>query len=403
MSVAPTGGLAELLREAGAEDPSLCYQCKRCSSSCPTAAAMDMPPSKMMRLAQLGLADRLIDDASIWRCLGCDACTQACPYDVSVRKLVEILRQKVVQEYWLAGKRELFAANEVLSRGMGALELMSGRIKEHRNVSGEDNANRLAWTDNLPERPEGIDRRRGSETLYFVGCVSAMYPMSYAIPQNFAGVLQKSRIAFTTLGGLEWCCGFPLLMAGQLEQAREFMAHNVAEVEALEARRVVMTCPSCHYMWKNVYPKYLGRSLDFEVMTASELLHASAKQGRLQFSDSGRSGVVTYHDPCDLGRKGGRFEEPRDTIRQVPGFTFVEMANNRTHALCCGGGGDLETFESALTAEVASRRIAQAAATGADHLVSACPQCVRTLTKAAKAAKQRIRVMDIVQFVNAAI
>jgi heterodisulfide reductase subunit D len=78
------------------------------------------------------------------------------------------------------------------------------------------------------------------------------------------------------------------------------------------------------------------------------------------------------------------------------------MENNREHALCCGGGGDLETFEPALVAAVSHRRVDQAVAAGVDHLVSACPQCVRTLAKAVKARQLRIRVMDLVQLVDAA-
>jgi len=80
----------------------------------------------------------------------------------------------------------------------------------------------------------------------------------------------------------------------------------------------------------------------------------------------------------------------------------VEMENSREHALCCGGGGDLETFSPELTAEVAAKRVAQAAAVQASYLLSACPQCVRTLTKAARAQQLRIRVLDLVQFVDAA-
>jgi heterodisulfide reductase subunit D len=89
-------------------------------------------------------------------------------------------------------------------------------------------------------------------------------------------------------------------------------------------------------------------------------------------------------------------------LAEVPGFRVVEMENSREHSLCCGGGGDLETFEPALVASVAARRVDQAAAAGADHLVSACPQCVRTLAKAVKARQLRIRVMDLVQLVDAA-
>jgi len=402
VGLTPDGALAARLRAVRGEDAYLCYQCQRCSSGCPTAGAMAIPPARMMRMAQVGLADRLASDASIWRCLGCDSCTQHCPHGVSVRQLVEQLRQETMQERWLAGRREAYAADPTLEKGLGALGALGGRVTAHHNVSGEDNASRLAWTANLAEKPAGIDRAVGSDTVYFVGCVSAMFPMSYGIPQAFAGLLAKAGASWTTLGGEEWCCGFPLMMAGQLAQARALMEHNVAEVRRLGARRVVMTCPSCHYTWKHVYPAGLGRELGFEVVTGVEVVRELLRAGRLAFGEPRRPGVVTFHDPCDLGRKGGPYDEPREVLAALPGFRAVEMENNREHALCCGGGGDLETFEPALVASVASRRVDQAVAAGADHLVSACPQCVRTLAKAVKARQLRIRVMDLVQLVDAA-
>ncbi len=128
---------------------------------------------------------------------------------------MELLRQKAMQEH-LAGRQEGFQADPQLAKGLQALGLLGGRVRQFHNVSGEDNASRLAWTSNLARQPAGLDRQPGAETVYFVGCVSAMFPMSYAIPQSFVSLLAKAALSFTTLGGAEWCCGFPLMMAGQL-------------------------------------------------------------------------------------------------------------------------------------------------------------------------------------------
>ena len=403
MTIVPTDALAKRLRLACGENPALCYQCQRCSSGCPTAPAMTIAPAQMMRMAQLGLEQRLVGDASIWLCLGCDSCTQHCPHGVSVRRLVETLRQVTMQEHYLAGAEETFRADDSLAKGIRALGILGSRVQAYRNVSGEDNASRLAWTSNLPQQAEGLDRLSGVDTVYFVGCVSAMFPMSYGIPQSFVGILRRAGLDFTTLGGEEWCCGYPLLMAGQLRQAREMMAHNLAAVRAIGASRLVMTCPSCYHMWRHLYAQELGEPLGVQVVTASELLLDLLAEGRLPLGEARRPGIVTYHDPCDLGRKGGHYEEPREVLRRVPGYTLVEMQSSREHALCCGGGGDLETFAPDLTARVAAQRIAQAAEVRASVLVSACPQCVRTLTKAARAQELRIRVMDLVQFVEASL
>ncbi|NLF01837.1 MAG: (Fe-S)-binding protein [Anaerolineales bacterium] len=403
MTITLTTDLAKFIREACGENVYACYQCERCSSGCPTAAAMRYRPAQMMRLAQFGLEDSLATDASIWRCLGCDSCTEHCPHDLSVRRLVEAMRHKVMQERYLAQGVDSLGEEDRLKVGVRALSMLSERIGKFHNVSGEDNEARLAWTDNLEQKPEGLVADGQAELAYFVGCVSAMFPMSYGIPQGFANVLQRAEVSFTTLGGQEWCCGYPLLMAGQLKQAEVLIRHNVDQMRALGVPRVVATCPSCYHMWCHVYPEVLDEPLGFEVVHAVEVLADLAVSGRLPFAEPKRTGIVTYHDPCDLGRKAGVYDAPREVLRRIPGYTFVEMQQSREHALCCGGGGNLETFDPDLVEQTAAKRVAQAAEVGATVLVSACPQCVRTLAKAVRVQKLRIRVMDLTQFVESAL
>jgi len=403
MAITVSTDLSKFIREECGENVYECYQCERCSSGCPTVSAMRYRPAQMMRLAQFGLEQALAQDPSIWRCVGCDSCTEHCPWNLSVRRLVEIMRQKVMQEWYLNGGIDTLGENPDLIKGVRALNMLGGRIGANYNVSGEDNAARLAWTDNLTKKPEGLVRDVDADLAYFVGCVSAMFPMSYGIPQGLTTVLDRAEVRFTTLGDDEWCCGYPLLMAGQLKQAEELIRHNVDAMRALGVPRVMVTCPSCYHMWHHVYPELLDEPLGFEVVHAAQVLSDLVADDRLPLVEPRRAGVVTYHDPCDLGRKGGVFEEPREVIQSVPGFEFVEMQQSREHALCCGGGGNLETFDPDLVEEVSMQRIAQAVEVGAQYLVSACPQCVRTLSKAARASRARIRVMDLTQFVEMAL
>ena len=402
MAITLSTEMAKRIRQECGENVYLCYQCERCSSGCPTVPAMRYRPAQMMRLTQFGLEDQLATDASIWRCLGCDTCTAHCPHNLSVRRLVEVMRQHVMQERYLVSGLDKLGEDEPLRKGMRAMGMLGERIGTHHNVSGEDNAARLAWTDNLAHKPEGLVRDPQASLVYFVGCVSAMFPMSYGIPQGFANVLGRAGVRFTTLGEQEQCCGFPLLMAGQLKQAKALIQHNVEQVRALGIPRMVTTCPSCYHMWHHTVPEVLGEPLGFEVVHASEVLRDLVVEGQLPFAEPQRTGVVTYHDPCDLGRKSSVFDPPREVLRRIPGYTFVEMQQSREHALCCGGGGNLETFDPDLVQEVAARRVAQAAEVNATVLVSACPQCVRTLSKAARNQKLRMRVMDLTQFVEMA-
>ena len=98
----------------------------------------------MMRAAQFGLEGLLAPDISIWRCLGCDTRAMHCPHGVSVRKLVEVMRAKVVQERYRVEDEASLSGNEELIKGMKALGMLGARVESFHNVSGEDNANRLA-------------------------------------------------------------------------------------------------------------------------------------------------------------------------------------------------------------------------------------------------------------------
>jgi Fe-S oxidoreductase len=271
------------------------------------------------------------------------------------------------------------------------------RVTGQYNISGEDNANRLVWTENMESIPAGLKRKVDVDTVYFVGCVGSLYPRVYSVPQSFVQILERAGESFTTLAGEEWCCGFPLEIAGMGQATGELARHNVESVRGIGARRLVTTCPSCYHTWAHEYPRLLGEPLGVEVLHATELLADLIAEGRIELR--GFPQAVTYHDPCDLGRTSGIYDEPRRIIEAIPGIDFTEMSENREMALCCGGGGDAEMADAQLTAAVGKRRIEQAQETGAKVVISACQQCNRTLAEAARKNRVRVRAMDITEVV----
>jgi heterodisulfide reductase subunit D len=276
-------------------------------------------------------------------------------------------------------------------------DTLRARVANQHNISGEDNANRLLWTENMARVPAGLAGRKDVETVYFVGCVGSLYPRVYRVPQSFVQILDRAGESFTTMGGDEWCCGFPLKIAGMGQAALDLVEHNVAAVRAIGARRLVTTCPSCYHTWAHEYPRVLKEPLGLEVLHATELLAELLADGKFKLGEFPQS--VTYHDPCDLGRTCGIFDAPRRIIQAIPGIQFTEMADARELSLCCGGGGDAEMADAELTAVVGKRRIEQAQDTGARIVISACQQCNRTLAEAARRNRIRIRAMDITEVV----
>jgi heterodisulfide reductase subunit D len=359
-----------------------CIQCGTCSASCPSAYAMDYSPRMLWRMIQLGLKDEVLNSRTFWLCTQCHACTVRCPRGIVTSEAMRKLRE--------------WAAAEGLEAPQAILR-MRDAVAVQYNILGEDNAGRLIWSENLEEKPEQLAGKEEAEVLLYIGCVSAFFPMAYSIPQSLVQVLDKAGVDYTTLGGQEWCCGYPLYGAGMEEQIPELAQHNIQHVQELGVKTLVSTCPSCYHTWRHLYPQYVEGDYGFEILHASEYLAHLIEEERIKLGEMEM--VVTYHDPCDLGRKSGVFDAPRFIIESIPGVTLVEMANTRENALCCGGGGDVAMAEADVSETIAERRLEQAVATEAKAIISACQQCKRTLQQAARQTKTRIRALDVTELV----
>ena len=370
----------------GGERVVTCYQCGTCSGSCPTATAMDYTPRALLHMIRLGLGERVLHSRAIWLCTSCYLCTERCPREIKITDTVIGLRS-------LAIGRDLDVPEN--------LKVMRDTVTTHYNISGDANDTRLIWSQNLEEGALAFRQKRQAEVLFFIGCVASFYPMVYGIPQAMVQVMQQADVDFATLGGEEWCCGYPLFSAGMEKEVVPLMEHNIARAREMGAKLLVTTCPSCYYTWEHIYPRLSPQPLGFEVLHASQFLARLIEDGKLKLG--GVEQVVTYHDPCDLGRKSGVYDAPRQVIESIPGVEFREMEAARQDAMCCGGGGDVQMVDESVTAAVAARRVRQAQRTGARILLSACQQCKRTLMAAARKEKVRMRVMDIAELVWRAV
>jgi len=380
-----------------------CTRCGECIEWCPTYSEKQeldaiTPLRKIEALQnqirqQYGFRARIfgpkpIDQEALethsmgtYDCTLCGRCGQVCPVHIDTRAL------------WIAMREELVYQDAYPK----AMDSLRDTLEESHNISGDSNADRLIWSENLSEVPAGVKEKSQAEVVYFVGCVSSFYPQSYSIPQGFVEILEKAGVDFRTMGQDEHCCGFPLIIAGLGERAEELVRHNVEAVRKSGAKRLVASCPSCYHTWHRDYPRILGEPLGFEVVHSTELLHELIDEGRIRLGSFNQP--VTYHDPCDLGRTSKIYDAPREIIKAIPGIEFTEMKDNREHSLCCGGGGDVEMSDKELSANVARSRMLQAQETGAKVVLSACQQCTRTLAGAARANKIRIRSMDLVELV----
>ncbi len=366
------------------EKLATCLQCGTCSISCPAAPLMDYGPRQLWEMLRLGLREQVLNSRTFWLCTQCYACQVRCPREIRISETMRHLR-----EWAVAHGYEIPPVLAQLRQAVDATY----------NILNEDNSSRLIWSQNLAEAPARLTTAQPGqvEALIFTGCVSSFYPMAYSIPQSLVQVLEQAGIVYATLGGEEWCCGYPLYLAGMKERVAELAQHNIEQVRGWAPKALVSTCASCYYTWHHLYPAYADKPFDFEVLHASEFLASLIEAGRVKMAEL--PWVVTYHDPCDLGRKSGVYDAPRAIICSIPGMELREMINHHGDAMCCGGGGDVAMTEADVVEHIAERRLAQAVNTGATSIISSCQQCKRTLLQAARKTKTRIRVLDVTELV----
>jgi heterodisulfide reductase subunit C len=75
------------------EDVINCNQCGMCSGSCPLRFAMDLSPTQVIRLVQVGSIERILTSNTHWICSTCFNCYAQCPRKISVTNIMEALRQ----------------------------------------------------------------------------------------------------------------------------------------------------------------------------------------------------------------------------------------------------------------------------------------------------------------------
>jgi len=89
--------LAELIEQSTGQSVAKCYQCAKCSAGCPLAEDMDIPPSRLLHMVQLGLPEfdeKALKSLTIWLCLACETCSARCPKEVEIPKIMDFLRQE---------------------------------------------------------------------------------------------------------------------------------------------------------------------------------------------------------------------------------------------------------------------------------------------------------------------
>jgi Fe-S oxidoreductase len=273
---------------------------------------------------------------------------------------------------------------------------------KYGNPWNQPKKQRTNWLKDLKELNFKIlSNKEKAETIYFVGCMPSYDPRCQDIAKSIVKSLNDVNVNFSILGNEELCCGDSALRVGEKGLFDMLAEKNLENFKRHNAERIVTTSPHCYNTFKN---DYLIENEEIEIQHYTQFLADLIDNGKIKFSNR-LNKVVTYHDPCFLGRYNGVYEEPRKILELIPGLTLIEMDRAKKNSFCCGGGGGRMWMEDTSDTRPSLNRAREAAELKPDIIVTACPFCLTNMEDAVKGInkEKEIQVMDVAELVEKAI
>jgi Fe-S oxidoreductase len=344
-------------------------------------------------------------------CQMCGACQVSCNYAMDL----EVLQP--IQEFRIQSVK----AGQTIS----VLDKTIDNLKKNNAMVAGTPAQRGEWAANLNLKDFTKDK---VDVIFHVGCQTSFNKDMWRLAQGTAKLLTQANVNFGIGGARELCCGGRAYQMGYEDDFIAQAKKNMEQINKSGAKTLVTGCADCYQAFKVLYEKFNLRG-KLEVLHTTEYFARLIKEGKLKLTRNIPL-TVTYHDPCRLGRlsepwihwdgkkvPGDRFvfepprpyrrgnkgiyEEPREVLKSIPGLKLIEMTRIKEYAWCCGAGGGVSESNPDFAKWTAEERIKEAASTGAEALVTACPWCEKMFNEAVKGSN--LKVYDIVDLLTIAV
>lgn len=311
-----------------------CSRCGICIDVCPLNTELnikDIQSIYFIRDARYKhLKNKIIDN-----CLMCNRCVSACPVGIESTKIREIYRKK------------------------GNFE-----DKEYYSFVNEK------VIETTPD------------VIYFAGCMSRLTP----------NTIESMKKIFDTVGESYWfldkekslCCGRPLLQQGYQKQAADLQKKNAELIRQSKAKILITSCAICYQSFTKEY------DLGIEILHHTQYINRLMRQGKLQLEKSDIN--VVYHDPCELGRGCGIYNEPRQILEMAANVLTAE--NERENSLCCGYNLGNTVLELDQQMKIRDNALENLIEGNPDIIITACPMCKRVFSHGTK-----YKIEDIAELV----
>ncbi len=356
-----------------------CMECGVCTGSCPISRVVDnFSPRQMVKRAMTDPENNLINGKEIWSCLSCSRCSARCPVDINFPELNRSLRE------------------EARKKGCMPQESHHGIFQAIADIQTRDiKQNRIAWAEKA-----GQFKDKG-EYFYFVGCLP-FFDITFRYldlnciesAESVLFVLNKMGIE-PVISNDERCCGHDAFWSGNMETFKKLAQQNIETIEATGAKKVLFSCPEGYFTFKHHYAEHFGE-MPFESFHLTEFLAEELPKSGISFKNADED-IITFHDPCRLGRLSGIYEPPRDLLNRIPGTEIIEMERNRENAVCCGTSAWMECSSCSKSMQI--ERFNEVVRTGSKAIVTACPKCRIHMTCAKQNTDIHIEVTDIYTYI----
>lgn len=334
---------------------------------------------RAMTEADLADWEELVYDA----CTVCGRCTMVCPVGIDIAYLI----RKVKEGLAAAG----FVPDGLRTAGERALEFGSPMGLTSKSLRSAVAAQEKEIGMTIPLDVQGAEylcMLSSNEVVgfpEFIGSITRIFAAA-----GISWTLSSEYFEATNTG----------VQIGDSGIAAELLGRAVAAAEKLGVKTVIS--PECGHAYTTMRwdaPNILGRPLPFRVVHIMELLDQLRAEGRLRTSGT-LDERLTYHDPCNISRRGGVLEEPRHLLNLVAS-DFVEMRDHGAMNWCCGGGGGVSANERAepLRLKVFDVKKRQLDEIGVTTMVTACSNCRHMLEDGLDDNGMDIEVIGITELV----
>jgi len=326
---------------------------------------------------------------ALWDCTGCRRCTLVCPFHLDTGLLVSTARYALLQE-GMGMEMVAEIGNAEVSKGEIIDALKEFYVEQIRELEGRV---RQDW--GVPDLQIPVDKV-GARVLYVpVVGEHAIIPMA----KIFHAAKEDWTLSLFTATNHSF-------FVGDTEKAKQAARWIVEEARRLGVQTIAFA--ECGHATRTLFQfwdHWFGDEVaGIQRMSVVQLIASYLQEGRIRVKSGMVDVPLTYHDPCNLGRNVGIFEEPRMLIRAVA-TDFRELTPNRELNWCCGGGGGLiaEPDMKETRMKGGRKKVEQIQRTGAKWVVTGCENCKTQLADLNEYYKLGVEVKGVWDLVAEAL